>query len=156
MINFGILVATAGAAAVAWWQAIAAGHREKAAAESARLAANSHQSASEALTQANEIAERALSAQVLALPPPWSVLTIDGYSAIVRNSSGRNIIVRAALAEGDAPDSAEFPEMPVRVEYGDDFRFTYAPSYDGGASTLVLEWSFEGDNRAQRTERRFS
>lgn len=65
LINFGILVATAGASGIAWWQAIAAGRRRGDARRSSleadnarREACASQHAAAEALIEANEIARQ--------------------------------------------------------------------------------------------------
>lgn len=54
-INIGVFIATAGAAAVAWWQAIEAGRSRTDAREAQKAALTSWQEASSALMRANDI-----------------------------------------------------------------------------------------------------
>lgn len=69
VVNFGILVATAGAAAIAWWQAIEAGRREDGAKVAESRAVEAQQRSAAALVEANAIAEevKALAKENLAL-----------------------------------------------------------------------------------------
>lgn len=57
IVNFAMLIATAGAAAIAWWQAIAAGRARSAAEAAEEAALEAWKEASTALTRANSIAD---------------------------------------------------------------------------------------------------
>lgn len=59
VVNFGVLVATAAAAAVAWWQAIEAGRRGDAAKKAKDGAVSAQAAAADALREANAIAQEA-------------------------------------------------------------------------------------------------
>lgn len=69
IVNLGILVATAGAAAVAWWQAIEAGRRKDGAKAAESRAIKAQQQSAAALVEANAIADevRTLAKENLAL-----------------------------------------------------------------------------------------
>jgi hypothetical protein len=62
IVNIGVFVATAGAAAVAWWQAAEAARSRTDARDAQKAALTSWQEASAALVRANQISDRSLRA----------------------------------------------------------------------------------------------
>jgi len=159
--NAALLVATAGATVVAWTMAIAAS-RDKVDAEKARDAAvEAQQETAAALAVANMIAQDALDAQRLALPPVWGTPEREaGRNAYsTKNNSGRTVIVNGldSLPGGNVYVFVP-PDLPARVENGDAVRFT---AILGGATSrsgnsIELRWSYEDEPELEAsTVRRF-
>lgn len=108
-INMGILVATAGASSIAWWQAIEAGRRRAEAKQSSldaersrRAALASQEAAAKALGEANEIAREA------------KVATEERLE-LERRREARLSEHRDVYWSGDWPDDVEDDE-PVTFE----------------------------------------
>ncbi|WP_455133593.1 hypothetical protein [Microbacterium aurum] len=112
-------------------------------------------------SKANSIAQEALDAQKLALPPPWSSpeLEDDGKRYSIRNTSGRTIIV-AELASRPGGDVSVFipPDLPARIQHGDVLYFTAirGGNISNTINAVSLGWAFEDEPDLEHTtERRY-
>lgn len=103
---------------------------------------------------ANAIAQDALDAQKLALPPVWSEAQPGGGQVVrFQNTSGRNIVVHS-LEHVTNPRWAMLDpvdKLPVRVEYGDHFQIVMLAMYQSGAVRIKFTWAYE-DEPEQRFE----
>lgn len=161
IVNYGILIVSGISAVAAVVSVVAAqrSSRERARAEKARAEAVQAQKASAAaLDEANGIAREALEAQRRALPAPWGRPTgnRDPSGFAIQNTSGKTVIVHKLDGEGGGVKIFISQSLPARIENGDAVTFTaIAGRPTGTAAVATIEWSFEGSDEIQITERRF-
>ncbi|GAA5205326.1 hypothetical protein [Microbacterium kyungheense] len=156
IVSIGSFLATAVAAAVAWWQAIASGRlRSEAEAASARAstardeAVRAQQGAAISLAEANLIAQEALDAQRLSQRPPWgNVERIDDSRYRIPNTSGRTLAVTEVNADtGGNIHVFEAVGVPASIRHGDSvvfFALTGGPTVTTG-NAVTIEWHPEGE-----------
>ncbi|MBH0054510.1 hypothetical protein I6E74_10070 [Salinibacterium sp. SWN139] len=161
IVNAALLVATLGAAAVAWAMAIAAGRGKLAAEEARDAAVEAQQGAAASLSLANSIAQEALDAQRLALPPTWGSPERKGgqSSYLIRNNSGRTVILNGleSLPGGNVYAFVP-PDLPMRVDHGDVVKFSaiIAGAASNSGNSVELQWSYEDQpEKVTSTIRRF-
>lgn len=156
IVSIGSFIAAAGAAAVAWWQAIVAGQRRAdAEAASARAATardeavSAQRGAATSLADANLIAQEALDAQRLSQRPPWgNVEPIDDSRYRIPNTSGRTLVVTKLDADpGGNIHLFEAVGVPAIIRHGDSvvfFAMTGGQTVTTG-NGVTIEWHPEGE-----------
>ena len=152
-INFGMLVAGAGAAAVAWWQAIEAG-RGKVAAEKARdLAVAARQDAAKALTEANRIAgdardilrareARDTERHHVEWRPHWS----GREAKFLLGNHGPDIAYKVRITiESESIGRVTEEDAELAVDRGLSVEF---PKYLGHGGTPWVRWKVDWESRS--------
>ncbi|QHC71030.1 hypothetical protein [Rathayibacter sp. VKM Ac-2801] len=158
-IQIGIFVVTAGAGAVAWWQAIAASRAKKDAEAAEKRAVKAAEKSAVAAAASAEQHARSADAAERALPPTWSLMErVSSTVCRLRNDSSRHIIITAfepqPIELGPALSKVLAP-LPTRVEYGDAFEFLILARGAGPRITSVrIRWRFEAETEDQWNERR--
>ncbi|AZZ54934.1 hypothetical protein [Rathayibacter iranicus] len=165
VVQLGILGVTAGAGAIAWWQAIVASRAkadaqasEQRTADAERRAVVAAERAAEAASASVEQHARAAQAAEQALPPVWSQLVrIDKTVYRVRNDSSRVIVVTAFEPQPTELAATlarvRFP-LPARVEYGDALDVLILGRMSPGIESIRMVWQFEDESMEQVTVRR--
>jgi hypothetical protein len=163
-IQFGMLVVTAGAGSIAWWQANVA-HASRALAEKAeanavaaeaRAVLAAEQSANAATESAGHLGRSAEAAE-RSLPPTWSALHRgDRSKYYIENTSSRHLIITAVNAEpAEYAGLLTFPHaLPLRVEYGDMIDLSIVRlNGPEGIAKILIDWNYEEESVGHRTER---
>jgi len=152
IINIGLLVATAGAAAIAWWQAIAASRERGKAEDAAQRALVAQETAAEALAR-SAAAQEAIAA-VATQRPPWSgPRRVKGDIRALMNSSGRRIIVERVVTK--PPDGDRYlhvvDALPCTINAGEEFQYAPLTAGWGAPKGMTLIWRFDGGSEENTT-----
>lgn len=149
IVNVGILIATAGAAAVAWWKAIESSQDRKAAEEARDRAVEAQVSAAGSLSRSADAAEDIARHT---REPAWSMPrrgTGDRWS--MQNASRRNIYVdRVEVEPENATPLVDFvTPVPASFGNGDTLELNAHPRMSLSAQKVVVVWRFEDEPDAE-------